>query len=286
MKLIILLVTFLLLAIFFGFGLYQYKNPKADNQTTNQNIADQLLEIERYDSRVNEQALRNRYNLDNNYDKLAQSISLLNKSISDIQNIYIKDSEATDNLLHKKFKNLSNQLEIKKDLIENFKSHNSIFKNSQLYAPIVGKELIAIAEQENLQDAVKNYREIIIELLEFSLHGSSTNAMKLNLILPKLLESEKQMPEFAQSASIEFINHVNTVIKEKSETDNYLNKALNSKSQKQISELSKAWKEQLVKNINADEKYNIYILWYILFLLAYIVMMTWLLRKKYSASSI
>ena len=284
MKFTLLLVAFLLLATVAGFGLYKYKKSISDNEKVSQNITERLLIIAGHDSKVNEYALRNRYNLDNNYDRLAQSSLLLDNSIVHMKNTYFNDSSTTVNILHSKVKSLSSELEIKKDLIENFKSHNSILKNSQMYAPIAGRELVAIAEKENLPMAVKVYQEVIIELLDFSLHGSTTSSDNLNTILPKLLETEKQMPEYALSTSIEFMNHINTVIKEKSDTDNYLSKALTTSTSRHLSELSRAWKGQLIKNNEAHEKYNTYMLWYILFLFVSVVIIIWSLRNKISST--
>jgi hypothetical protein len=254
MKFKLLLIVFFLIAVFGGFGLYTYQKKLSGNEAVNHDITNRLLIIDGLDSKVNESALRNRYNLDNNYDRLARSSSLLNKSIEDMKNTYFKETDVNANLVHRKFKDLRNELEIKKDLIENFKSHNSVLKNSQRYAPVVGKNLILIAEKENLPSAAKLYSEVTIELLEYSLLSSTTSAEKLNLILPKLLEIEKLMPEYALSASIEFMNHVNTVIKEKNDTDKYLSKALTSATNSRISDLSEAWKEQLLENGGKHEK--------------------------------
>ena len=247
MKLTLLSIVLLLIVISGGFGLYSYQKNLTDNEVKNHDITELLLNINGLDSKVNEYALRNRYNIDNNYDKLARSSSLLNKSIEDMKNTYFTNTDVTSNLLNVKFKDLRNELIIKKDLIENFKSHNSVLKNSLKYVPIAGKKLILIAEKEKLLDTAKLYREVIIELLEFSLLKSSSNADNLELLLPKLLEAEEQMPEYALSTSIEFMNHANTVIKEKALTDGYLSKALSPSTKSSLSDLSKVWTGRIVE---------------------------------------
>jgi two-component system NtrC family sensor kinase len=250
MKFTLLLILVLLLA---GFGLYYYKIELTGNEAIRHDITERLLIIDGLDSKVNDFALRNRYSLDNNYDKLAQSSSLLNKSIEDLENTYFKETDESVNPLHRKFKELRSEIEIKKNLIENFKSHNSILKNSQKYAPVAGKKLMLIAEEENLPDAAKLYSEVIMELLEFSLLGTVSSNEKLDSTLPKLLEVEKQMPEYALSTSIEFINHLNTVIREKKLTDNYLSKALASSTKSHLSDLSKVWTDRVLKNVEIYE---------------------------------
>ncbi len=272
-----------MLAAVAGSWLFYYKGTLPDNDAISQDITERLLTIDGYDSKVSEYALRSRFNLDSNYDRLARSSSLLDKSIEEMKNTYFLEMDVVNNVLHKKFQEYKNEIEIKKDLIENFKSHNSVLRNSEKYAPMAGQELMAIAEKENLLESVKLYNDVIKELLQYSLLDEITSKERLKLLMPKLNQSEKKMPEYSLTASIEFINHVNTVIAEKDMTDNYLSKALASTSDTSLASLSKAWKNWLNESNKTIENFNKYVFWYIAFLLVSIAYIIWNLVSLYKS---
>ncbi len=276
-----LLLTYLLLAIAGGLGIFYYQSTVPDNKAISNDVTQRLLTIDGLNSDISELALRSRFNIDSNYDSLTRATALLDQAILGLEENYFLHDDINDSVLINHFEKLKNEVIIQRDLIENFKSHNSVLRNSEKYAPAVGQNLMSIAKEAGLPQAEQLYSNLVKELLEFSLLGSSLSIEKIKVALPQLAELESQMPAFAQTALLEFNRHIDTVIKEKELTDQYLSKALLSTSDSQIQELNKAWGQWFSKNSDQQDLLKQLIIAYIGFLLLGLLFVSWRLRNLY-----
>jgi len=264
-----LLLVFFSLALIGGGGLiyYQYRLP--DVKFISQDVNERFLRIDGLDSSVSEYALRSRAGLDNNYDLLVSNTILLDRAISDLELTYFTDPAMQGTLLGKEFAGFRTELEIKNDLIENFKSHNSVLRNSEKYAPSVGRELMLAAENNALPELAKFYSSVVLELLEYGRTGLAGNEESLRASLGKIADTEGRMPAEYLSRIIEFTNHVSTVIEEKMQTDSYLSKALSSTSDARLGDLSRAWSNWIAEINKEQEFFDATILLYIISLLIF-----------------
>ncbi len=276
-----LLIVYLFLAIAGGLGIFYYQSTVPDNKAISNDVTQRLLTIDGLNSDIGELALRSRFNLDANYDSLTRSTLLLDQAIEGFDETYFSAASFNDTMLLKSFEKLKSEVEIQSDLIENFKSHNSVLRNSEKYAPAAGQSLMAIAKEAQLPHAEKLYGNLVRELLEYSLLGSSLSIEKIKIALPQLSEIENQMPEFAQTVMLEFNRHIDTVIKEKELTDQYLSKALLSTSDNQIQDLSLAWGQWFNNNSAQQDMLKQLIIGYISLLLIGLGFVSWRLRNLY-----
>lgn len=88
-------------------------------------VESQLNELVAIDSRINEQALKNRYALSVNYDLLAKLPVEFEKGLSDLTQLLLLDSTSNQHA-QKSLQSLKKLFVNKSDILENFKSHNSI----------------------------------------------------------------------------------------------------------------------------------------------------------------
>ena len=283
MKPTYLFTIFLALILAGAGGLFYYQQTLPDTEHINQDVTERLLKIDSYDANVSELALRSRFNLDSNYDALTRATLLLDKEIEDFADTYLQDASMQGSLIEKRFNEYRSELSVKMELIENFKSHNSVLRNSEKYLPVAGLDLQSIATNEKLAETAALYDDIVKNLLEYSLLGTPATVERLKLKMPRLAELEENMPEYATTAMIEFTNHANTVIREKEETDRYLSKALTSTSDNSLDNLSKAWGAWLIETNKAKEQFAFYVIGYIAFLVLAIAAVAWKLRNLYSA---
>lgn len=281
MKSGLFLGLYLLAVLAGGSGLFYYQYQIPDYDQMSQKLNERLLAIDGLDSKVNELLMRSRYNLDKNYDALVKYSSLLDRAVIEFENHYITNSEIENALMIKRFEEYINDLKIKRELVENFKSHNSVLRNSEKYAPIAGSQLAAIALQSKLGDTAKYYEEVVRELLTYSLHGSSIQVDRIDQLIPGLAQAEQKMPDYASTVTIEFNNHVNTVMREKVETDSYLDMALSSTADSRIENLSAAWSDWLAQGHIVKNRIRIYVGSYIIFLLLSVAIVAWKLRSLY-----
>ncbi len=282
MKPSILLIAFLFFAISGGAGLSYFQYQLPDYDETSRDINERLLTIDSLDSSLSALALRSRYNLDSNYDNLVSASSQLDFAVEELGDSYFKDDLLKGSLLERRFNSFKSELAVKMDLIENFKSHNSVLRNSAKYAPIAGRELMEIASQEGLADVANLYSEIVYEVMDYTRQSpADTDASKLREFVQILPDTEVFMPPDSLSTIIEFTNHVATVIQEKTQTEAYLSNALSSTSSSRLDELSKAWSQWVSENNKARGVYRILVIFYVALLLAISAYIAYRLRTLY-----
>lgn len=178
------------------------------------------------DGEINESMIRNRFNLDSSYDNLAKATRAFSEGRTNLS-IHLNNKPSVMGALKGKINRLEVLFESKKDVIESFKSHNAVLRNSVIYAPTVGHELIDISSR--LPESM---------MLEKSLYTLNTNILKythsnfdekpeaIRMQLNQLDSDGYEFPGFAGITYSEFNNHVQTVLDEKPSTDQYLASAL------------------------------------------------------------
>ena len=145
MKNSLLFATVLAIAVLGGIVLFYLESTLPDNELINRDVNAKLLKIDNLDSSINELSLRSRANLDSNYDMLVRSTVTLERTVSELADSYFNSSKIAGSLLESRFNNFLNTVEIKTDQVENFKSHNSVLRNSEKYTPMVGAQLASVA---------------------------------------------------------------------------------------------------------------------------------------------
>lgn len=283
MKNSLLIVAILIIAIAGGAGLFYFGSKLPDNELINQNVNTQLLRIDTLDANVNELALRSRANIDLNYDMLVRSTVALERTVLDLSNTYFRKSEIKGSLLDTRFDNFKASLEIKNDQVEDFKSSNAVLRNSETYIPLVGMQLTEVAQQNSLPEVSNLYKQIVIEMLEFTRQGSNRQIDEVAGHRAAILESEELMPQESRIKVLEFANHVATAVEAQEKTDQYLSKLLNSSADEQIGEILSAWNLWQSENDNTQEILRSYIIAYVLTMLALIGILIFRLRGAYNS---
>lgn len=282
MKNAILLVLMLLVAIIGGAGLFYIESKLPDNELLNRDVNAQLLKIDGLDSSINELALRSRANIDSNYDKLVRNTVSLEGAVKELSAGNFAQQQIAGSLLETRFDRFKNSIEIKLDQVENFKSNNSVLRNSDKYTPIVGSELASIAKQNLLPEISDNYKKIVLSVLEFTKQGSNKDPAELAAFAHSIQQTEPLMPAESSIKIAEFANHVTTAIDSKSKTDQYLNRVLNASTNDQIEDISSAWALWQTENNNTQKTLRYYTLGYLFLILTLLGMLVYRLRSLYN----
>ncbi len=225
MKNIYILVLFILLLV--GGLISQYYLRKESNDLAWHAIASVHLErLLVIDGHINESIVKTRYNLENNYDNLAANV----RAFSDEIKALVKHMHARPEIslaVQEDIDRLRDAYENKKDVTENFKSHNSVLKNSVLYAPTVGSELIKISSQVPEGEQFSQYlSELNTNVLKYSHSTFEEHPEVVTTQFNELNTQDQSLPVIASIAYSEFSNHVQTVLDEKPFVEQYLATAL------------------------------------------------------------
>jgi len=258
MKNSILLVVIFVIVFAGAASLFYLESKLPNEELVNRDVNGQLLKLDTLDANINELALRSRANLDANYDMLVRSTVALESTISDLSDGYFNKKQIAGSLLDTRFERFKTAMEVKVDQVENFKSSNSILRNSEKYIPVVGMQLAEQASQASLPGVNDLYNQIIIQMLEFTKQGSAKPAADVTGYSKLVLETEEQMPAESLSRILEYANHIATAIDAKSKTDQYLGKALNTAANDQIADISNAWAVWQSENSNSQGRLRSY----------------------------
>ena len=278
----IILISLLAVLLLSGIALYIFKASTPDTKKLNSELEESMSELSAFNTNVNLFALRNRINLDSDYDELVKYTKSLDQSIKNIDANILGQHNFNDTLVQNRFNQLRESVINKLELIENFKTHNSVLRNSEKYAPIVGKRLLNTAQTQNLSDAVVIYRNTVISVMEYASQESENSSQELSALIALLPATESIMPDSALVDIIEFTSHANTVLFEKSLTDAYLTKAIDTSLEQSIDSFKQTllqWSQRFDARNALIETLSIA---YIVFLLVILTVVIFILRSLYS----
>jgi len=281
MKNSLLLLLIILIAVLGGMGLFYLESRLPDRELSDRDISAQLLKIDSLDSSINELALRSRSNLDANYDMLVRNTLSMERTIDNLADTHFNSDKIAGSLLESRFVTFQNAIETKLEQVENFKSNNSVLRNSDQYAPIIGIQLAQIAASTGQAEVRNLYQTAVIDLLEFTKQGSSKSDVDVIGYHGQIIASQAAMPKESEIGILEFANHFKTAIQARKSTDQYLNSVLNSTANDQIEDIFSAWSVWRAENGSAREVLRYYTIAYVVAMLGLIGMLVFRLRSLY-----
>ncbi len=225
MKYYYVLLLFFVLLIAAVFGQF-YLREEATNEAWQADANAHLEQLLVIDGNINESMVKTRFNLELNYDNLTNNTRAFSDQINALVS-HVSNKPSIMNALQVNIDRLWVIFENKKDVIESFKSHNSVLRNSVLYTPAVGNELIDISSRmPELMQLEKSLYELNTNILKYSHSNFDEHPDTIRRQLDSLQMGEHELPDYASIAYSEFSNHVQTVLNEKPSTDQYLASAL------------------------------------------------------------
>ncbi|MEO0442196.1 MAG: DAHL domain-containing protein [Pseudomonadota bacterium] len=278
MKLNVLLISILsLFAIALGYNYYQ--NYQKINQEGYLSTLELINDLKQVDSELNTLMLKSRYGLLADYDELArQTVSAGNKLLEIKENNvngYLDDNKQLQDLL----KEYTEQLELKTDLVENFKSHNAVLRNSIKYAPPLGDQLIDMLEAK--QPGSSNLLKTVNQALyRWALYTQRNQAQIIQTNVNGVLDL---MPLFDdQTPLLEYNAHIIAVVDEQAQTQRYLQNALDINTRSTLDAFEAVYIEHNLSLQNKVAALTNYSLVFGLLALAIAIYLVWRLRQTYS----
>lgn len=189
-----------------------------------------LVELRRLDHQINSLVMRSRLGIDRSYDdiaKVSSEIDRLQETVAGYESAGAGSSGKLSSL------RLGSYMEVeqnKQSVIENFKSHNSVLRNSVTYAPFAADRLIVKVQGMKLTEEADLLRSIKSDLMEYNVTGSKATRGQIARKLSKLSSLEQKLPQEEVVKLISFVNHANVIIQEKEVTDRYMEKAIQSQT--------------------------------------------------------
>jgi hypothetical protein len=242
-------------------------------------IVNTLDDIKQADSLINALVLESRYGLTADYDELAQLIITIRQGVAQLNTDEAKAYVVTNTHVQQSIADLQEQFTLKTDLIENFKSHNSVLRNSIRYAPNVGDRLIQEAEKSDGSHAVDLLKLVNGALYRWILYANKSDAAIIKENADSLMSVNKVIQNHI--ALIEYSTHVITIVEEQEVTQRYTQGALSISTQQAIAQLESAYFEHYVALLKGAELQRYYLLVYALCVFCVVAYFALRFRKSY-----
>lgn len=272
------LPLFLLGAVAGGGWLFYYEKQLPNVPETERLSSELLLKTQGDNAAVNEAVLRSRENLDVSYDYLTAQTKLLENDTDALSALGFKTD---DTALKQRSSQLAERIKQKIDLIERFKSHNAVLKNSLRYAPVVGMELSKAADKAGYPQLALLYSEAVNRIQHYAATGEQADKQAFLNSLALLNNAENFLPEDTFSKQIEFTLHTQTVLQELTRLNTLINGIVTDNEEKEFSAVALQW--QYWKDIQQVKinRYYMYMNIYIAYLVLGLLMILWWLRQVY-----
>ena len=190
-------------------------------------LLNKLQTLKHINADIDELALRARFNLDKNYDRLSLKTTEAEELNSEIMTLQqVLDEEGEHPRLAGTLASYLQAWETRQSMIENFKSHNSVLRNSQRYAPLAVDDLRAALSASSWQPAPDMLHMIKADLLEYSLTNAQVVKVHLRLSLQELEQFDNEMSADNRSRLMRLKDHAKVILQEQDITNRYLRRAV------------------------------------------------------------
>jgi len=220
------------------------------------NSLDRLREL---DTSLNQDVLKVRFHLLEDYDELLQEMSEMKQIAGDSTIIpsYIPEDRRRE--IRRKMEALSSLLAQKEELLERFKSQNAVLSNSLRYLPLAGTELVnrnAADEQRHDLDFLLN--DLMRQVLVYSLLPSEDQTTGIHQAVVKLEEWRSQHGGDAQDAMIaSLVLHANSVVVHKPRVELLTRQLLSIQTHTGIEEILDLYDDCFSGALHAADLYRV-----------------------------
>ncbi len=170
-------------------------------------------QLRQQDARLNQYVLQSRYGQLKNYDPIVSSQQYISFTLDRLQQekpLYFGDGHSEIQLAFKKYSSLFKQ---KNELIENFKSHNAVLRNSMQYFPIASKLQLDLLEPQSERALLLHELRENVLLYDHS----ATNDLKDRI--HEIITVLQQSTESGDTQLESLIKHVTIIMAHKIEVD-------------------------------------------------------------------
>jgi len=257
-----------------------FKTQAIDNSSHHQ-IIDNLRQIKQVDATLNQVILKSRNELLLHYDPLVSGMA----GLESLYHVFIEGPAA---IYHTGRSGIDHELELIQDLLdrkrielEQFKSENSILRNSLHYLPTLAGEIIESLTEKNVDTPlITLVSELLSDTLSFNIRADNIYKIYVNNHVTSLRGMLDQFPVELRSDIEHMINHALVIVREKPNVDRLLIELVNMPLPAHFDELSRAYNSAHDEMMRHANIYRLYLYIFAILLLMFIAYMMIRLSKN------
>lgn len=229
---------------------------------THERVLHDIGELENMDLQLDQQVIRLRSRLQNNYDPLVIASREIRLHFDELKSgqyaIYRHGDERADGLMGE----LEQAIARKETLLEEFKSHNAVLKNSLFYLPRTVEQTIRLAPAD--QGLKENLHELLRNVLMAHM-GDSALDVEAQI---RGIEN-RPAPAYLRDSLARTIKHANYIIANGRAVDSLAVQITGQDIHRLIGQLATAYEQSFERALKAANLYRFFLFLTALWLLAY-----------------
>lgn len=276
------IIIVLLLAIVGSvLGIFVFKENQQIEESLHVETTQAIRKMKILDNQLNVLLFKSRYGLEKNYDNIAKTFISLRKEYDNLKSTILFEEINRNEELKRKFIKYDEQLVIKKDLVESFKTNNAVLINSSNYMLVLGGLVFDIAklmEDVKAKDYIAN---INLAVYKFLMTEDIDSKQYIQASFTDLQKYEPSLEDYENVLFAEYILHLKTILERREETQNYLVRAVEQPTNKVLNELEATYINYHNTILEKSSGLRNALIIYGLILLAALLLLTGVLSKHY-----
>jgi len=186
-----------------------------------------LRQLKQLDARWELDVLKSRMGVESSYDSLVDPLAGLNELGQRLQTIVTSRHDSAQRTLAQASDAYHRAVQEKTRLIEHFKSHNSVLRNSLAFLPTAAEDIEnsmrrATGDIGALRELSAKVNEVLLDSIVFSQAPSDDKAADIELKLAQLGADKWRFPGSVVEGLDIFASHIRTVLREQPEVNGLL----------------------------------------------------------------
>lgn len=183
-----------------------------------------LRQLKQLDARWELDVLKSKMGIDTNYDSLVDPLIELNQLRHKLQSVIENQPHGSNSHLDGLGESFHQAITEKTRLIEHFKSHNSVLRNSLAFLPTAAQDLEnsmrrATGNNAALRALSEKLNAVLLDIIMFSQASSDEKAAEIELKIARLEAGMISLPGSVRESMAIFDSHVRTVLREQPEVN-------------------------------------------------------------------
>ncbi|MFZ6756202.1 DAHL domain-containing protein [Undibacterium sp. Ji50W] len=223
-----------------------------------------LRQIKQLDAHWELDVMKSKVGINKTYDPLVDPLSDLDKLQQQLDLIAENNNHHTNLKLENEIKIFEKTLQKKSILIERFKSHNAILRNSLAFLPTAAEDIQSLRAQAkyaaNFEKITGSVKKILLASLVYDQAASEEKASDIESELAQLMSLAKNLPlNFTERVDI-FSAHVRTLLREHGIVNELLKDISNEPTAASIDAINNSLNIEQQLNTELNQKYRYYLL--------------------------
>ncbi|AZD30526.1 DAHL domain-containing protein [Pseudomonas chlororaphis] len=259
--------------------LFLYLKSRSDQTVTYTESRDLIRQIKQQDSLWENEILKARVAITHNYDPLVSPLGEMTRLWQKFDSIEAKNQRDDSPLWRNAHDGYLNAIKEKTRLVEQFKSHNSVLRNSLAFLPTAEDDIqeqlaqLHDADKLQLQNIATDTYDLLLSSLEFAQVTSADRAADILVGLNKLAVNKERLPTEFHEPIDTLSNHVGLILREQPKVNRLLEDIEVVPVDERLDDITVLLNRDQQQAETVDQQYHFYLL---LFSALLVLLLIWL----------